>query len=77
MAKNAGDVRGHKGDAKSINADSYKGKFDIPYSRASMKTDSSESIGAGDVGNLYETSNDATPSGNEMPCPAGMGGKGK
>jgi hypothetical protein len=69
MAKNTGDVRGHKGDSKSINADSYKGKWDIAYSRATMKNDSSESIGAGDVGNLYETSNDSTPSGNTEPCP--------
>lgn len=43
-------------------SDSYAGKFDIPYSRASMKNDSSESIGAGDVGSPVETCNDGAPS---------------
>ena len=69
MAKNSGDVRGHKGGSKDENSGSYAGKWNIPYSRASMKNDSSASIGAGDVGNLYETSDDATPSSETSPCP--------
>jgi hypothetical protein len=70
MAKNAGDVRGHKGDSKAENSGEFKGHMYIPYSRASMKTDSSESIGAGDVGNFYHSSDDASPSNDlTMPCP--------
>lgn len=39
----------------------YNGKFDIPYSRASMQTDRySEAIGAGDVGNPFDTCDDAS-----------------
>ena len=69
MAMNKGDARGHGEDAKAINADTYAGKFNIPFSRAAMKTDSSESIGAGDVGNFYHSSNDASPDDLSMPCP--------
>lgn len=70
MAKNAGDVRSHKGDSKAINADTYAGIWKIPASRASIRHDSSESIGAGDVGNFYSSSHDEKVDTNQSsPCP--------
>jgi len=50
----------------------WGGMFPVPFSRAKMSTsDNSASIGAGDVGNPYESSDDSTQSGglDGMPCP--------
>lgn len=56
--------------AKSINHDQYEGKFPIPYSRAEVTSSySSESVGAGDVGNPYHSQDDGSPDPLAMPCP--------